>query len=222
MIRTLYYSAEARAPGMLAAVRDRLLAQQPGAIRIGAVQVARPLARLAGLDPHDNQRYRIAAENIYVRILAGLQAVADTDFVYLAEDDVLYSDEHFTIHERLPSVTWNYDLNLIYLTPAGFAVVHNRASISLSMSVARADIMRGAVIRKLEEIRTGAWSCFEPAGSQGYATGHTWAETASLDIRENAQHTWSVGPEIPLFQQEPGWPSAAELVETYKLKETRP
>jgi hypothetical protein len=221
----LYYSAETRKPSMLLAIKLRLIwqceARQMRLITVGAAAVQRPVKRMDGIDRKtDREYYRLMAENIYTRILAGLQSVGRDDVVYLAEDDVLYADAHFDMHQRIHRTMIGYDLNLIYLTPGGFVDACNRASPALSMCLARADVLRWMVVQKLEELRTGRWTAFEWYGSQGYLTCHDWAAVASMDVRENKDHTWNVSAEKRRYQTEPGWAETAdELLKRYEITE---
>lgn len=217
-IRAIYYSVEQRNPAMRAAVLKRLLRQMPDVIRIGVDRVSDPVLRMPVDGRKDKRWYWVAAENLYVRILVGLQQVHPRDVVYLCEDDCLYADEHFLMHNYLPFDTYNYDLNMIHLTLTGYCCVSNRGSLALSHSFARADVMRDCVIRKLDEIRNGSFCCFEPAVQLGYPTASARCSVSSLDIRETPDHTWTVGENVPRFQQEAGWPDADEVIREYKLR----
>lgn len=217
-IRVIYYSVEQRNPAMRAAVLRRLLRQMPDVIRVGVKRVADPVLRMPPDGRKDKRWYWVAAENLYVRILVGLQEVHNNDVVYLCEDDCIYADEHFLMHNHLPLDHYNYDLNMIHLTMEGYCVVSNRGSLALSHSFARADVMRDCIIRKLDELRRGVFCCFEPAVQLGYKTATARCVVSSIDIRENAEHTWKVAENVPRFQAEPGWPLADEMIRKYKLR----
>jgi len=217
-IRAIYYSVEQRNPAMRAAVLKRLLRQMPDLIRVGVDRVADPVLRFPKDGRADKRWYWVAAENLYVRILVGLQEVHPNDVVYLCEDDCIYADEHFLMHNRLPFDHYNYDLNMIHLTMQGYCVVSNRGSLALSHSFARADVMRDAIIRKLDELRNGSFCCFEPAVQLGYATASARCVVSSIDIRESAEHTWAIGEDVPRFQEEVGWPDASEMIKRFKLR----
>lgn len=222
MIQALYYSAGMRDKTMLGRLLQRLGEQSididMGLVDVNEFHISAPTARQQGIPNGDRERYRIMAENIYCRILCGLQQVRDDDIVYLCEDDVLYADQHFRMHERLDPAFWCYDLNMVYLTPGGFVDLNNRASPALSMSFGEARTIRACVLRKFGELHDRSWTAFEPYGTHGYDTRHDWAKVASIDIRENDQHTWAVGKDAKRYENETGWASASELVEQYHIK----
>ena len=200
-------------------IKARLLAQCERVICVGPQEIAPPTKRMAGAIRGKSQWHLAVAENIYLRILAGLQQVAEGEIVYLAEDDMLYPDIHFRLHERVRADTFNYDFNMVHLSWQGFCVIHNRAALALSMAFARQDVMRDAVIRKLDELRTRRFKCYEPTESDGYTTDHASAEIASLDIRHGDNSTWAIPADgVKFFEDETGWEPASELVKKYHIK----
>lgn len=151
--------------------------------------------------------------DIYRRVLAGLDRVRGDDetMVYLIEDDVLYSSEHFGQAPRGPQVFYN--LNLAYMCDRGF-YWHLKGAIALSQLCGTALGMRLAMRTKLCECLEKRLACVEPAGA-GYITGTFHTNTPNIDIRSGFNATWETPESVTFLPTLPGWAPWAKLWTRY-------
>lgn len=146
--------------------------------------------------------------DIYRRILAGLDMVAGDDRtpVYLVEDDVLYSLEHFSLPARMDCVTYN--LHLAYMSRPGY-YWHHHGAIALSQLFGTKLTMRVAFRTKLNECLEKRLACVEPAGT-GYYTSTATTTVPNVDIRSGYNATWRTPDDANFLPSLPGWaPHAA-------------
>lgn len=224
----LYCSACRKPESMIAPMRARVLDQ---ARRLHMMTVAVTCEPVAGFGVRLRQEKGQMPVAMFEAWRMGLQEIPDGWTVYNVDDDCLYPDEHFRMHlpgtlygvPVDPTGTYNYDLNVIYLNPAGFFEMYNRGSISNGQAWARKEVMADCVERKLVEARdfmAGRLKayCYEPAGSLGYPTNHTRAKIASIDVRGAHNSTWRMPAGARVYQNETGWPAAAELVKEYSIQ----
>lgn len=228
----LYYSALTRPPGMMIPIRDRLLNQ---AKRMGFKTCSSCPVPVPGFDFTAIQPGGKLPSIIFAAILRGLEQIPPHATVYLCEDDVIYHDCHFDSHNARKFAyreasrdCFNYNFSVVHICPTGFFKRHNQVCPVLSMAWGKASIVRDCCERKLREIE--AWKipplpgrpmpgfCYEPTRSLGYPTNHIRAPFASLDVRHSQNNTWKVEATDTVYQMEPGWTMAAELVKQYGIK----
>lgn len=141
--------------------------------------------------------------DIYRRVLAGLERVhgPDDTMVYLVEDDVLYSREHFEQKPRGLQVFYN--LNLAYMCDRGY-YWHMKGAIALSQLCGSLAAMRMAFRTKLLECLEKRLACVEPAG-HGYVTGTFHTNIPNIDIRSGFNATWATPADAVMVENLPGW-----------------
>lgn len=154
--------------------------------------------------------------DIYRRILRGLAEIGDPrEPVYLAEDDCLYTDDHFKQSAR-PGFEVAYNLKLAYACSAGY-FWHARGAIALSQLCGSAEAMRYNCAAKLAEIEARQMACVEPAQCTGkpYRTGTFVTATPNVDLRTQYNATWRVPAGVEFLTDLPGWLNHADLWAKY-------
>lgn len=200
-VAMLYYTHNAKPREFMQRLYDRHreMAASMGAQWVAVVRVPFT-AHDAVMQPRDDDpKYA----DIYRRILAGLDHITGPDdtMVYLIEDDVLYSTEHFAQQPRGPQVFYN--LNLAYMCDRGY-YWHMKGAIALSQLCGTRSAMRLAFRTKLCECLEKRLACVEPAGA-GYITGTCHTNIPNIDIRSGFNATWRTPEDAAFIKALPGW-----------------
>lgn len=141
--------------------------------------------------------------DLFTRINAGLCGIPDDDEVYLVEDDIIYTEEHFKLTPKYRHV--NYNLEVIYISERGYFDMYSRCGVCLHQAFGDALTMRRAVMLKLKEIADYNFSCYEPC-SPYFPSCTCRTNTASLDIRNGMNSgDWTDNGEMEYFDNLKGW-----------------
>jgi len=184
----VYYSDE-RASGVL---REYCLSVLYSAVRATGGEVVEMVGP---------RKYKKAHEDIYRKIIDGLRK-AQSDDIYLAEDDVLYPAEHF-------QTDWGakiyYNLNVMVLNAHGFFPRHTAL---LSGLCGDKGSVWAAIEKKLQETEQSAGG---PAWAEPDSTNQVFSSVPIVDIRHGSNLTGMREPKDGQYLQEiEHWGKAAD------------
>ena len=148
---------------------------------------------------------------IFHAYLQGLSFCRDDDECYLADDDCLVPPHHFMLHA--PFNTVGFNLEVCYLGRKGFFDLYRRACANMAGAYGHARYLRRAFAWKLDEMQTGDFTCYEPAGGgpRPYTSSH--AERTPMPIVDIRifNRTWSPPADAEFREDDPYWGNATAL-----------
>jgi len=207
----LYYSCSNKPAPFLERTFARLLTQAAAAGQSLVAVTGRELAGApAQLLLHKRPNLPMW-QDLFERIIAGIELArpAPQEIVYLAEDDILYPDEHF--HGSCIPGHLMHNFNVLYTCERGYFTRYANYLL-LSQYWGPAQLLHKAASMKRSEAKANACGCVEPCGP-GYPSVLRFDHpTPSIDIRHSRafNHSWTAAdatkdPEVIFFDEHPAW-----------------
>lgn len=153
--------------------------------------------------------------DMYNRIKLGLTGIRDSDEVYLVEDDIVYSSNHFNMKPKKGKV--NYNIEVVYMNKNGFFDKFNRTGVCLHQAFADADTMRKAIDFKLKQLNDKTFNSFEPF-EPDFPSFAFHEGVPSLDIRNGNNVSWGGGEDEKYFKDLKYWGKHSEVWQQWGFK----